>query len=578
MAVPLVVAMAGAWSYRWVQEDAFINFRIIANLLAGHGPVFNIGERVEAYSDPLWVFVLAAIHEVLPVVSLEWLSLILGLALTGAGVVFGSRAVQRLAGAGGEPLVLPLGLTVFASVAGVWEFSTSGLEMGMAFCWIGLSFWLLVRTERISGQPLRSAFVIGLGPLIRPELTLMSVVLLVSLEAVVLSVGWRAGWSGFRRIVTPPVIALALPVAYELWRMSYFALVVPNTALAKSATGTDWRQGLTYLWNFMAPYTLWLPLALSVPLFVPRVRHWWTSGDRIGVILLLTPAVAGLADALYVVRLGGDYMHARLLLPAFYSLSVGLYFSARQLRTAASLSLAGILVWCVVCAGWLRTESGRTVASLATSHGIADERSLWVAATGNRHPVTIADYRFYALAGYRYRQIAASSRRQRLLVAPPVEENLSEDVIGPARSPLPFRLAVNMGNVGIDGVASGPQVYVFDTLSLANPIGSHTVVAVRGRPGHEKTIGPVWMIARFGIPTEARSHGDHSDAPSVHAAREALRCGTLRSYLHAVTAPMSVGLAASNVLHALAYSTFSFSSDPNVAVRQLCAHRQPTPT
>lgn len=42
VAVPLVVVLLGAWSYRWVQEDAFINFRIIGNLLAGHGPVFNV--------------------------------------------------------------------------------------------------------------------------------------------------------------------------------------------------------------------------------------------------------------------------------------------------------------------------------------------------------------------------------------------------------------------------------------------------------------------------------------------------------------------------------------------------------
>src|ERR1019366_9356827 len=50
--VPVAILLVGAWSYRWVQDDAFINFRIITNLLAGNGPVFNVGERVEVYSDP----------------------------------------------------------------------------------------------------------------------------------------------------------------------------------------------------------------------------------------------------------------------------------------------------------------------------------------------------------------------------------------------------------------------------------------------------------------------------------------------------------------------------------------------
>ena len=62
--VPVAIVVIGAWSYRWVQEDAFIDFRVIGNLLAGHGPVFNVGERVEVYSDPLWVLLLTVIHEV----------------------------------------------------------------------------------------------------------------------------------------------------------------------------------------------------------------------------------------------------------------------------------------------------------------------------------------------------------------------------------------------------------------------------------------------------------------------------------------------------------------------------------
>ena len=72
----------------------------------------------------------------------------------------------------------------------------------------------------------------------------------------------------------------------------------------------------------------------------------------------------------------------------------------------------------------------------------------------------------------------------------------------PARSALPFQLVVNTGNIGSVAYASGPQIYFFDSYSLANPIGSHTSVLTRGRPGHEKFIGPAWMVARFGIPGE----------------------------------------------------------------------------
>src|SRR5437899_3915697 len=47
-----------AW-LRFGIDDAFINFRYAANLAAGLGPVFNPGERVEGYTAPAWVLLLA---------------------------------------------------------------------------------------------------------------------------------------------------------------------------------------------------------------------------------------------------------------------------------------------------------------------------------------------------------------------------------------------------------------------------------------------------------------------------------------------------------------------------------------
>lgn len=138
-----------------------------------------------------------------------------------------------------------------------------------------------------------------------------------------------------------------------------------------------------------------------------------------------------------------------------------------------------------------------------------------------------------------------------------------------ATSTLPFRLVVNLTNIGVIAFASGSQVYVFDNLSLANPIGSHTIVERRGRPGHEKAIGPVWMIARFGLPGEQFQASEVSTR-SIAAARKALGCQPLSSYLHAITSPLTLSQAFSNMTRSLTYTTMSFSSDPIKAERQLC--------
>jgi len=357
--------------------------------------------------------------------------------------------------------------------------------------------------------------------------------------------------------------------------MAYYALLVPNTGLAK-AGGSAWpAQGFSYLWNFVAPYTLWLPLLLAVPLVGGRVARWWRAGDRTGVLLLATPLAAGLVDLAYVVFIGGDYMHARLLLPAFFALCLPVFVTPAQLRTVLAVPVVGILVWAVVCAGWLRYVPPRPTSLDPQAIYLSNERNNWITATGNPHPVTAADYR-HALSGQggallnRLSQAVPAGHQQLLVITNPYATIDPASAV-PARSPLPFTLAVNIPAIGVVGYLAGPKVYLFDTFSLANPIGSHTVIVVHARPGHEKEIGPAWMVGRFGVPGTTAAPGG-PDPASVSAARGALACEPLASYLSAITAPLTASRALSNIGDSLRFTTLSFSADPRVAERQLC-HR-----
>jgi len=571
--VPVVLVLAGAWAYRWVDEDAFINFRVIHNLLAGYGPVFNVGERVEVDSDPLWVAVLTLVHAVTPFASLEWTSVVLGLVCTAGGFLAGGFAVVRLGARHHEGTVLPLGLLLVSVVAGVWEFATSGLEMSMVFLWLGLSFLLLVRVADDRSGAVGAAVVAGLGPLVRPELVLGAVVVTGALVALVASPTWPSPSGRVRRCVAVAAAAAALPVVAELARMAYFGLLVPSTALAKAAGSSWWTQGATYLWNFVAPYTLWLPLALAVPLVAVRVATWWRAGDRTGVVVLCTPLAVGLVQLLYVVQVGGDYMHARLLLPAFFALCLPVYAGVRTLRGVLAVPAAGIAVWSVVCLGWLRFTPPPVHGLTPQTIFVSNERDSWVSATGVAHPVTAADYA-RALSGRAGAVLAGAARRvpaghQAMLVITDPFAPLDPAAALPARSPLPFRLAVNLPAIGVIGYLAGPDVYVFDQFSLANPIGSHTTVVHHARPGHEKLIGPAWMLGRFGVAGTTSVPGGPSSA-SVVAASRAVRCPPLEPYLAAITGPLTIGGAVANLWHSVGWTTMQFSADPRVAVVQLC--------
>jgi arabinofuranosyltransferase len=352
---------------------------------------------------------------------------------------------------------------------------------------------------------------------------LVTVALLVSMQ--------KGTW---RRWVRPALAALALPVIYELWRMAYFAMLVPNTGLAKGAGSTWWSQGLDYLWNFVSPYTLWLPFALSIPFVVVAGRRL----DRPHAVVLCAPLVAALVDTVYVVAIGGDYMHARLLLPAFFAGCLVVAF--RIERTWLVLPAIGICIWAIVCAGWLRnTELGLNPIILNT-------RNDTIAATHNSHPVTAADYKQSVLG-------LLGSALHNLGEEPGQRILYGKFKTTPAHSSIPFHLVAASGTIGVIGYLAGPNVYIFDTESLANPIGSHTTTHLRFRPGHDKPVSTVWMYGRFGTDPA-----------------KALSCAPLSSYLHAITAPLTFGQAMSNVFHSFTYTTMRFSPNPTTAWQELC--------
>ena len=148
-ALPVIALAMLGWRKRWATEDAYIDFRVVDNLLHGLGPVFNSGERVEAYTNPLWVAILVGIHGPLSFLNLPWTAVVLGLVLTLVGFAAASLGALRLwrAAPGAETrLGLPLGALALVALRPVWDYATSGLETGLVFAWRGLAH--VVRCSR----------------------------------------------------------------------------------------------------------------------------------------------------------------------------------------------------------------------------------------------------------------------------------------------------------------------------------------------------------------------------------------------------------------------------------------------
>src|SRR5262249_22022543 len=146
------------------------------------------------------------------------------------------------------------------------------------------------------------------GPLVRPDLTIVSVIAVVAVVVVRRPRGAPLAWF--------LVGALALPVVTELLRMGYYGILVPNTALAKDAGGTYWSDGWNYLVDAVAPSWLWIPIVAIGAVAVFALRG---APSSMWIVVLALP-VAGALHALFIVKSGGDYLHARLLMPSLFAL------------------------------------------------------------------------------------------------------------------------------------------------------------------------------------------------------------------------------------------------------------------
>ncbi|HEY3652162.1 MAG TPA: hypothetical protein VGL33_29610 [Streptosporangiaceae bacterium] len=87
-------------------------------------------------------------------------------------------------------------------------------------------------------------------------------------------------------------------------------------ALTKNAGESLWSRGFAYLAEFADPYFLWLPLVVTTVLLVGLFQRLRTR--RTDLVVAFAPVVAGVLHLVYVVKVGGDYMPARMLLPALF--------------------------------------------------------------------------------------------------------------------------------------------------------------------------------------------------------------------------------------------------------------------
>ncbi|MFI2613486.1 hypothetical protein [Streptomyces sp. NPDC018584] len=521
----LVVAFAG-FQRRWMSDDGHIYVRTVRQVLAGNGPVFNAGERAESSTGTLWQWLLVAAGA--PGFDIPTAAMYGGLFLTAAGFALAAAAALRLRG--GDGLLLPCGALVLLALPPVWDFATSGLETGLATCWIAGAWLMLVTRPRA----LATCAVLGLGPLVRPDLALVSLVFLAAQWAVA-----RPPWRG---VLAGAGAAGALPVAYEIFRMGYYGHLMPLPGVTKEASRSLWWRGADYLDDFAGTYLLWLPLLMIVAGLL-------ASGRMRERVVVAAPVVAGALCWLYVIKVGGDFMHGRMFLPGLLLMLLPVFLV--PVTRAWTIVGAGVAVWAVTCAAVLRVPyEGRIGPG-----GIADERGVYVHQNDARHPV------HHTFAGQPGNMAYAGLVRERTRDGAPT--------LLLARSPVAAARPGVTGvynTLGFSGSVIPLSGAALDPIGLAYPLAAHSQ-AINGRVGHDKRLPDEWIVADRGV-RGALPEG--LDPKRVAAARRALRCEPFAELRAATRAPLTAGRFWRNLTGAAGLTAFRFPNDPVRAERELC--------
>lgn len=595
----------GAWQRRWIADDGLIVLRTVRNLLAGNGPVFNAGERVESNTSTLWTYLTYLGSVVGGPIRLEYIALALALGLSIIGVILVMLGTARLYAPGlrgRRALLLPAGVLVYIAIPPARDFATSGLENGLVLSYLGLLWWMLVcwaqapraaaargRTGGDAAGPWFTgalAFVAGLSVLVRPELALIG-----GLALVMMLIAARR-WSTRALIL---VAGGLLPVGYQIFRMGYYVLIVPGTAVAKDASGAKWAQGWTYLTNFNQPYLLWIPAVLLVGLGVllaisarsPRARSGAPGDHGRLARALQSPAavvlffvVSGLLQGVYWVRQGGDFMHGRVLLtPVFCMLAPVAVIpvmrpAGARLSREAGLILAGAttVLWAAVIgwAVWAANSPGMGKdATTVTYSGIVDERRFYAQATGNAHPLTAADYLAYPRM--RAMVVAINNTPDGALLLPAGHYDMWDVVpaLPPPADLTPAQRRTYKGphtvfftNMGMTSMNVGLDVRVIDQIGLANPLAAHTQRLEDGRIGHDKNLYPDWAIAEGPFLKTEEWIPSYIDENWITQAEAALKCPATEAVLASIRGPLSPRRFLSNLVHAYQFTQYRIDRVP----------------
>lgn len=340
----------------WISDDAAITLRTVLNFTHGYGLTFNIDERVQAYTHPLWFLLISGLSFALGNVYFATFAASIIISFLVLWLFFSFFSKNYLA-------TLVAGIALVLSKAFI-DYSTSGLENPLSHLLILLAILAADKAARPSRTDASPALFFGLCSLLylsRPDLLLMLFPL-----ATLVALSMRRDP---KKLFKFGLIGASPALVWTLFSLFYYGFPFPNTAYAKLGAGipVDARvvQGMTYVLHSVGkdPIT---PAVMALGIFL---------GLRSGRMHQALAAGIGLY-VLYVISIGGDFMEGRFFTAPLLVAAVLIARTELKPGQLAPIAASVVLLGMMSIDSTILSDPGVSERRIL-SNGIADERAYY---------------------------------------------------------------------------------------------------------------------------------------------------------------------------------------------------------
>ena len=302
------------------QDDAYISFRYAANYLSGKGLVYNYGERIEGYTNFLWVITLIiskAVFGIDYLVASKFLGIFFGNLILFLVIFFLKDHFGKV-----PPVLYLSTIMVLLSNLSFVYWSVSSMETS------AFAFAVLLALVMEKRYPILSPAIAAIATLIRPEGVLVFVSILIS----------RLIFKQ-KNILYYLLMYGILLLPFAVFKVVYYGSLIPNTYFAKSGLGFEYlRSGIEYFWSFIEKPGVYGLIFLPV---LVSVKRYWKLHHLQYIYLVIY--------VIYIIIAGGDVLKAyRFFVPILPVLSFLFVISLYGLVGKIKIRATNLLIFLFV--------------------------------------------------------------------------------------------------------------------------------------------------------------------------------------------------------------------------------------